>query len=56
MLGWLTDCRERIGLPEGSSACLLGLICGIGLLAVGRYISQAVVDKLLAFPAASFFT
>jgi hypothetical protein len=44
-------------LTEGSAACLLGLICGGLLLAGQHYIAQqAVVQRLLAFSAASFFT
>ncbi len=49
--------RRRVHLTEGSSACLLGLLCGALLLAMRRYIAQqAVVQRLLAFSAASFFT
>ena len=52
------QCR-RWHLGEGSAACALGLLCGFVLLSAQHFLytrQQAVITRLLAFSAASFFT
>lgn len=43
-------------LTEGSTACLLGLLMGVGLLVFHRYIRAGITRDLLVFNSATFFT
>ena len=43
-------------MGEGSVACALGLITGLGILITQRYFTEEVLHQLLTFNPADFFT
>ena len=48
-------CRTKY-MGEGSAACALGLMTGLGILITQRYFTEEVLHKLLTFNPADFFT
>lgn len=48
-------CRTKY-LGEWSAACILGLLTGLVILIMQRYMSADVVHQLLTFNPADFFT
>ncbi len=43
-------------MGEGSVACAMGLITGLGILITQKYFSEEVLHQLLTFRPADFFT
>lgn len=55
-IGWLLGAHRTKYLGEWSAACIMGLMTGLVILIMQRYMSADAVHQLLTFNPADFFT